>query len=122
MDTSATRTRVVKCSSHHKNLVINVDWVFVCAMCGCSNKLTGGLPSEIGLMTDLTFVDVENNQLTGTIPATLGDVTSLQVAYFARNRLQGTIPQEIMCKVRKEGFYSVALRPMLVGSQPSIRV
>ena len=42
----------------------------------CCNQLTGDIPSEIGLLTDLTYMDLHWNQLT-VIPPEIGDMTSL---------------------------------------------
>ena len=38
------------------------------------NKLTGALPTEVGLLTQLTALRLHNNQLTG-IPTEIGSLT-----------------------------------------------
>lgn len=50
------------------------------------------IPSEIGVLTQLTFLDFSNNSLTGTIPSTFSSLTELQALVFNDNQLTGTIP------------------------------
>jgi len=39
------------------------------------NKFNGSIPTEIGLLADLTYLNLWSNQLTSTIPSEIG-VTS----------------------------------------------
>ena len=41
------------------------------------NSLTGSLPSEIGLLTNLEFCAIEVNQMIGTLPDELGQLSTL---------------------------------------------
>ncbi|KAK4275660.1 hypothetical protein QN277_018700 [Acacia crassicarpa] len=49
---------------------------------GCSsllgNGITGEIPKELGNLTSLIRLDVENNRLIGEIPSTLGNLKMLQ--------------------------------------------
>ena len=61
-----------------------------------SNKgLTGRIPSEIGLLTQLMYMDLGTNQLTGKIPTEIGNLINLEVLYVDTNKLTGTIPTEL---------------------------
>jgi len=59
------------------------------------NKLMGSMPSEIGNLTNLELLVVDNNQLTGGIPPEIGNLANLQRLDFSNNQLSGCIPDEI---------------------------
>ena len=56
------------------------------------NSLTGTIPTELGNLTSLTFLDLSRNSLTGSIPSELGDLKSLTILDLGLNSLSGTIP------------------------------
>ena len=59
-------------------------------------NMTGSLPSEIGFLTGLELLLIENNRgLTGTIPEELGNLVELTRLSIWRNGLTGTIPSEL---------------------------
>ena len=41
-------------------------------------ELTGSIPPEIGCLTNLTYLRLDNNQLTGSIPVEIGNLTNLK--------------------------------------------
>ena len=53
------------------------------------------IPSEIGNLTNLTFINLFGNQLTGEIPSEIGNLTNLTSLYLYDNQLTGEIPQEV---------------------------
>jgi Leucine-rich repeat (LRR) protein len=55
-------------------------------------NLAGRIPSTLGKLTQLVHLTLANNQLTGTIPTTLGSLTQLSRISFFLNQLSGTIP------------------------------
>jgi Leucine-rich repeat (LRR) protein len=57
------------------------------------NKLTGSLPSQLGNLKKLKFLDASNNQYTG-IPAEIGQLSDLETANFSYNAITG-LPLEI---------------------------
>jgi hypothetical protein len=73
----------IKCS---KGLV---DWL---ALSG--DNLSGPIPIEIGLLLELTSLDLHDNKLTGSIPSELGFLTKLEVLAFHENQLMGAFPSE----------------------------
>ena len=59
------------------------------------NQLTGTIPAELGSLTSLIELYLDENQLTGTIPPELGSLTNLELLYLDENQLTGTIPPEL---------------------------
>ena len=59
----------------------------------CSNHMKGSIPTENGLLTSLTHLDVSSNTLvTGTIPTNLCHLRQLQVLDVSYNTMSGNIP------------------------------
>ena len=60
-----------------------------------SNRLTGEIPAELGNLTNLEELSLDDNQLTGEIPAELGNLAILEWLILDRNQLTGEIPAEL---------------------------
>ena len=57
------------------------------------NGLTGSLPSELGALSHLQWLEIGGNGgLTGPIPAALGNLANLESLFLQENRLTGPIP------------------------------
>ena len=82
-----------------------------------SNDLTSTIPSEIGLLTQLTHLNFYINALTSTIPTEIGLLTQLTLLWFDSNALTSTIPSEIglLTQLSSLGFSTNTL----VGAIPS---
>ncbi len=59
------------------------------------NELTGSIPAELGQLTNLRRLYLMDNELTGSIPAELGRLTNLQILALYDNELTGSIPAEL---------------------------
>jgi Leucine rich repeat len=58
--------------------------------------LTGTVPEEVGLLTDLQVLDVSNNtMLSGWVPTQVGKLVNLQSLQLAGNKLSGPIPTQL---------------------------
>ena len=57
--------------------------------------LRGEVPPELGSLTALRALSLENNRLSGEIPQELGNLTALQALNLRDNRLSGEIPSEL---------------------------
>ena len=57
------------------------------------NYLTGTIPN-IGTMSGLVYLHIRANSLTGTIPTMMGSLRGLKEIYLDRNSLRGAIPWE----------------------------
>merc|ERR1712147_341698 len=55
------------------------------------NEITGPLPTEFGLLTALTFVSLDYNEI-DTIPKEIGQLTALEELYLNKNKITGTFP------------------------------
>ena len=60
------------------------------------NMLTGPIPSEFGLMTNMTRFEIFNNDLSGTVPSELGVMLNLDIFQLYQNpKMTGTVPSEV---------------------------
>ena len=59
------------------------------------NNLTGTIPGELGSLSNLLSLHLDDNNLTGTIPGELGNLSNLSELDLADNELTGTIPREL---------------------------
>ncbi|KAG4110549.1 hypothetical protein ERO13_D13G055500v2 [Gossypium hirsutum] len=60
-----------------------------------SNNISGEIPEEIGNLTNLVSLDLYLNALTGHIPVTLGNLRKLRVLRLNNNSLTGQIPMAL---------------------------
>lgn len=65
------------------------------------------IPTEIGKLTNLTWLELDRNQLSGSIPPGIGSLVNLEYLDLGRNNLTGSIPPEIgnLTNVRWLSFY-----------------
>ena len=59
------------------------------------NELSGSIPTELGNLTNLEWLDLSKKKLSGEIPASLGNLTNLQVLRLNYGTLSGSIPVEL---------------------------
>ncbi|KAL6193424.1 hypothetical protein ACLB2K_034508 [Fragaria x ananassa] len=66
------------------------------------NNFFGPIPSAIGHLSKLVSLDLRvfRNNLTGAIPSSLGNLTSLVLLQLNRNKLTGVLPVEVIGLVR----------------------
>ncbi len=58
------------------------------------NNLSGAIPPELGLLSNLEGLYLSENQLSGEIPPELGNLSNLTILRLHNNRLSGAIPLE----------------------------
>ena len=56
------------------------------------NWLSGEIPTELGILSNLEYLSLYWNSLTGEIPSGLGDLSNLKYLSLGRNMLTGEIP------------------------------
>jgi len=59
------------------------------------NKLSGSIPSELGLLTNVEVIYLSDNDLSGSIPSKLGLLTNVKGIYLSDDDLSGSIPSEL---------------------------
>ncbi|KAL0009971.1 hypothetical protein SO802_005079 [Lithocarpus litseifolius] len=57
-----------------------------------SNNLSGSIPSEISVLSELCFLNLSQNQLIGKIPEKIGIMKKLESIDLSQNHLSGEIP------------------------------
>jgi len=76
----------VSCNSQGK--VTKIEFV--------DNSLVGSLPSEIGMLTALTYLKINDSfELTGSIPSHISSLTNLELFSLTHCYITGTVPAEI---------------------------
>jgi len=60
-----------------------------------NDSLSGNIPSELGMLTQMTSFKAEYNQISGNIPTHLGILSQLQTIDVSYNQLSGEIPTEL---------------------------
>lgn len=60
-----------------------------------SNNLKGSLVSELGFLSNLSYLALNHNDLSGSIPSQLGELTALTYLALHSNQIVGTLPQLI---------------------------
>lgn len=73
-----------------------------CSVDGCVteiefeyNNLVGSIPTELGLLSDLELLGMENGGLGGPIPSQLGQLSNLYFIDMDYNELSGSLPTEL---------------------------
>ncbi|KAF2305354.1 hypothetical protein GH714_004167 [Hevea brasiliensis] len=59
------------------------------------NRLTGQIPSYLGEITSLKYLNLENNLFYGPVPGELGKLVDLDTLILNANNLSGSLPQEL---------------------------
>lgn len=57
--------------------------------------MTGTIPTEIGLLTELASVSMTNSTLSGPIPSQMGNLLGLRRLWLYNNELTGTVPASL---------------------------
>jgi hypothetical protein len=80
-------------------------------------NLTGRIPDDLGLLTDLNYFSVSSNLIVGTLPTSIGQLTSVETFSVWGNTLTGTIPETIVewRNIKGAYFYNNSF----TGSVPS---
>ncbi|KAK3240314.1 hypothetical protein CYMTET_49837 [Cymbomonas tetramitiformis] len=60
-----------------------------------SNSLTGAIPTELGRLTRLIELSMQDNLLTSSLPTELMELVGLNTFNVGQNRLLGTIPTDV---------------------------
>ena len=53
----------------------------------------GGIPPQLGSLSDLEYMNISNNNLNGSVPSSLGSMLSLISINLSNNNLEGPLPE-----------------------------
>ncbi|XP_021299415.1 receptor kinase-like protein Xa21 [Herrania umbratica] len=70
-------------------------------------NIEGSIPGEIGNLSNLISLRLENNKLTGKVPTTIGRLVKLQSIQLQYNKLQGSIPFDF-CQLESLYWFSLS--------------
>ena len=59
------------------------------------NQLSGSIPLEIGILSNLQFLILSANNLSGSIPEKIQGCIKLLNLNFSKNKIKGSVPTEI---------------------------
>ncbi|GLT78571.1 hypothetical protein SLA2020_501010 [Shorea laevis] len=77
--------------SSYKGSILN----FMSALDMSCNYLIGGIPQELGKLTQIRALNLSHNQLTGPIPIALSKLSNIESLDLSCNNLSGNIPLEL---------------------------
>lgn len=88
------------------------------------NALSGTIPSSLGGLTKMTALSFYNNQMTGTIPSSLANLTKLERLFFRGNKLTGSIPPSLssLTKLSVLSFWDNKLTGSIPSSLSSLSI
>ena len=84
----------------------SIDSTFSIDLTG--ENLSGPIPSDIGLLTNLTSLNLSANNISGSIPPELGSLINLSYLYLQNNDLSGVIPSTFgnLIKLKRLKLYA----------------
>ena len=77
--------------------LVNLEWLNL-----AGNALTGPVPVELGSLVNLEWLNLAGNALTGPVPVELGSLMDLERLWLYGNDLTGSIPSELGSLVNLE--------------------
>ncbi|XP_041016838.1 receptor-like protein 15 isoform X1 [Juglans microcarpa x Juglans regia] len=83
------------------------------------NKLTGGIPKELGKLSSIRSLNLSYNQLTGSIPEEFSSLASIESLDLSHNSLSGEIPSTLI-DLYSMGTFNVAYNN-LSGKVPDMK-
>ena len=81
--------------------------------------LSGTIPKEISVLSELEILDLRNNQINGQVPESIGSLLNLEQLLLANNEISGDVSPAI-CKLVNSGSLS-QFTTDCGGSNPSVK-
>ena len=70
-----------------------------------NNKLSGALPASLGGLTRLQLLALQSNQFSGELPPSLGNLTDLRLMQLSNNALTGALPDLLVRLTKLAGLW-----------------
>lgn len=104
--------------SHWGGITVNQETKRVIGLILATNNLTGTIPSEIGLMKELSFLDLSHNNLTGPLPGSIINCENLSTLIITNNHISGILPDSLLTI---KNLTSLAMNNNIIeGTLPSV--
>jgi hypothetical protein len=80
--------------------------------------LSGTIPKEVSILSELEILDLRNNQIHGSVPESIGSLFNLEQLLLANNEISGNVSPAI-CKLVSNGSL-IQFTTDCSGSSPSV--
>ena len=78
----------------------NLEWLNL-----GNNELSGKLPASLGGLTRLQLLALQSNQFSGELPPSLGNLTDLRLMRLSNNALSGALPESLVRLTKLVGLW-----------------
>ncbi|CAN6443558.1 unnamed protein product [Victoria cruziana] len=124
-----THLTVFDVSRNYLNGTIPANWgsMQLVTLAMMANRISGGIPKELGNITTLQWLVVEANQLEGTIPPELGNLSRMKRLFLNSNNFTGKLPSTLanlrnMTDFWISGSSFIGPIPDFIGNLSSIKL
>ncbi|KAG2313279.1 hypothetical protein Bca52824_024836 [Brassica carinata] len=106
-DTSITQIKIEFATKHRYDYYIGDNLQLLFGMDLSKNKLSGEIPTELGVLLELQALNLSHNNLSGVIPGSFRGLKNMESLDLSSNWLQGRIPSQL-AELSSLGVFNVS--------------